>query len=255
MDLKKFSFINDSDFYTFDEQNAHYAILVKDIRTSAHNKQFYLPVVESSDVLRRTFPAEQATCVGRCGYDYSIILLKDGKPLRNALICFNCNRFLYEKQVIKIDRNSFYNFLLKNQFREIKTEVVHFDNVDAGRQFWEAKQKDQNIFSEWLELPDWIHYDGSFTMSAIYENNAFAEDGDIASQVEKMLSDKLDKVIEGRRFSLTVIAELNMGKETYFTFYIKALQKDYEKIKTTFDIGVWEEHTDFQLKIPQLEWN
>lgn len=38
-----------------------------------------------------------------------------------------------------------------------------------------------------------------------------------------MLSDKLEKVIEGKCFFLMVIVELDMGEEMYFIFYIKVL--------------------------------
>jgi hypothetical protein len=158
---------------------------------------FYTDDISVLNLLKKEWIFEKSISPCACGFHYSVYVCKNGIELES----FGINLFY---KVIETNKGTFYFDSkklrkLKNRLKKPIVESNEFSAISEARNERKQKLTSQNLIL--IETPDWLEYEGEFSISY----NCPTEIGDCLNNEKNILSqitDFLKKKFPNLKFEL-----------------------------------------------------
>lgn len=253
----------------FEEYNTEihdYKILIRNIRNregSNHSIYFLDDKIRISK-LHKKVKLVPASTLCRGGYDYSISLFKDDKLEKSMLVCFNCNRLVFRDETEEQNRYLFeitskkFHSWIKEDFQLAHKISKEFESKKDALKYWESEQNNSKLIKQKQLLPDWMRFDGRYTLSFSIEETSKNKNPN------HFLEEKISNFGNCGEYEFGQLMAMGDGEKNGYIFSITSSKRLFEKFEEfepnmlaknlghtpeIFFLEDWTELNDFKLEL------
>jgi hypothetical protein len=235
-------------FNNFNFDSGEYTLYAFDQRNSENPKHFFLNDQNKLKGLAEKWVFDKKNSVGRCGYDYSLVVFNGEKSEGGILICFNCNSLIVDKDhtICSISESDIRG-LIQEDFTPIRAEQHDFLTRVEGIKFWDTRKDDVHLLPNQI-LPDWLNFEGSCEVTIKLQN---LNNTDLKAQIEnarQQLNNNINAVFESGSFELMYRMCWNDSIDTHYIFSLVTNKSNYDKMEG-FGKDIWDEFSTFKLQL------
>lgn len=238
-------------FNNFNFDSGEYTLYAFDQRNSENPKHFFLNDQNKLKGLAEKWVFDKKNSVGRCGYDYSLVVFNGEKSEGGILICFNCNSLIVNKDhtICSISESDIRR-LIQEDFTPIRTEQHDFLTREEGMKFWNTCKDDVQLLPNQM-LPGWLNFEGNSELTIKLKRPRNADPKAQIEEAKLQMNEKINAVLESGSFKLSY--RMCWSSSTYSTysnylFLLSTSKSNYDKLEG-FDKDTWDEFSAFNLKL------
>lgn len=141
-------------------------IVALDIRSAENPKHYYLSSAKKFNQVRKKWRFNRTNSIGRCGYDYNIIV-EPTRMYEPLWLCFDCNTLVIHDQLYEISEHKIRT-LFSEDFNPVRTVKKSFDSIEDARAYWATEEEAMVLYPN--KIPKWVKYDGKFKVEIKFDD-------------------------------------------------------------------------------------